>query len=349
MLNLNRYLMPAEWAPHQATWIAWPHLDSDFPGKVEAVRWAYCELIRHLCKEERVEILCASETLEADARERLKRSGISSNIFFHRKDYVRTWLRDSAPSLVKDHSASSNIWVQWKFNAWALYDDFGPDAEIPQYISRESSIPCQQALRPDTEAPIVLEGGAFDVDGVGNILVTEQCLLSEQQQRNPGMQKRDYELVFEKYLGASNTIWLDGGCEGDDTHGHIDDLARFVAPGRIVVASAEPNDVAQYEGCQKNIQRLKAAKGRDGRSFEIIELPFPSPIYCDGQRLPASYLNFYIANNLIMVPTFNDENDRKVLGLLAELCPDRKVIGINCVDWVLGYGSLHCSTQQQPL
>lgn len=349
MSNQKKYLMPAEWAPHQATWIAWPHLESDFPGKIEPVRWAFCELIRHLSKNERVDILCASEALEADAREKLQRSNLTSNIFFHRKDYARTWLRDSAPSLVKDLSTSSNLWMEWKFNAWALYDNFGPDASIPEYISQASTTPRHQAMRLDTSSQLVLEGGAFDVDGLGNILVTEQCLLSEEQQRNPGMNKRDYELAFEKYLGADNTIWLDGGCEGDDTHGHIDDLARFIAPGKIVVASADPSDSAQYEGCQNNIQRLKAAKDKEGRSFEIIELPFPSPIYCDDQRLPASYLNFYIANNLIVVPTFNDENDRKVLGVLAELCPDRKVVGINCVDWVLGYGSLHCSTQQQPL
>jgi agmatine deiminase len=349
MHNQNKFLMPAEWAPHKATWIAWPHLESDFPGKLEPVRWAFCELIRHLSKVERVEILCATDELEADARSKLKRSGLTSNIYFHQKSYERTWLRDSAPSLVKDSSNSSNIWMKWKFNAWALYDNFGPDAQIPDYISKASQIKTHQATRLDNNSELVLEGGAFDVDGLGNILVTEQCLLSEEQQRNPGMHKKDYEQAFAKYLGADNTIWLDGGCEGDDTHGHIDDLARFIAPGKIVVASAEASDTAQYQGCQNNIERLRAAKDKNGKSFEIIELPFPSPLYCDDQRLPASYLNFYIANNLILVPTFNDQNDRKVLGLLSELAPDRDVIGINCVDWVLGYGSLHCSTQQQPL
>jgi agmatine deiminase len=349
MDNNNKFLMPAEWAPHRATWLAWPHLESDFPGKIEAVRWAFCELIRHLCQNETVELLCASEELEADARNKLSRSNLNSNINFHRKDYERTWLRDSAPSLVKNTSNKTNLWMKWKFNAWALYDNFGPDAGIPEYIAKSSNIPSSSALRLDNNSEIVLEGGAFDVDGLGNVLVTEQCLLSEQQQRNPGFQKKDYEQIFNQYLGAKNTIWLDGGCEGDDTHGHIDDLARFIAPGKIVVASADPTDSAQYEGCQNNIQRLRAAKDHNGQSFEVIELPFPSAIYCDNQRLPASYLNFYIANNLILVPTFNDEKDRQVLGLLSEIAADRKVIGINCVDWVLGYGSLHCSTQQEPL
>jgi len=346
VINSNPNLMPAEWAPHSATWIAWPHLDSDFPGKLEPVRWAFCELIRHLSKNENVEVLCANEALKADLLNRLKRSRITQNVNAHICAYERTWLRDSAPTAV--FSGSNKKWIKWNFNAWALYENFGPDQNIPDFVSKASKIDLEEAKRLDQESSLVLEGGAFDVDGEGSILVTEQCLLSTVQERNPGLNKAGYEAAFAKYLGAHKTIWLSGGCEGDDTHGHIDDIARFVALGKVVVASADPSDTEQYESSQENISRLKNAKDAKGRTLEVIELPYPSPIHCDGVRLPASYLNFYIGNNVVLVPTFNDEKDRTVLGQLAELFPDRKVIGISCVDWVLGYGSLHCSTQQEP-
>ena len=204
-------------------------------------------------------------------------------------------------------------------------------------------------MRSDNDQALVLEGGAFDVDGEGSVLVTEQCLLSDVQARNPGFSRGDYERAFQRYLGATKTIWLSGGCEGDDTHGHIDDIARFIAPGKVVVASAHKEDSEQYESSQENIRRLKKARDARGRALEVIELPYPSPLYCDGVRLPASYLNFYMANNLVLVPTFNDEKDRLVLETLARQLPNRRVVGIHCVDWVLGYGSLHCSTQQEPL
>lgn len=341
------YLMPAEWAPHRATWIAWPHLESDFPGKLEAVRWAFCELIRHLSKNEVVEVLCSNETLKADLLNRLERSGITKNVNAHICPYERTWLRDSAPTLVAN--GTSKNWIKWNFNAWALYDNFGPDQGVPSFINKTSKLEIVPALRSDNRTPLVLEGGAFDVDGEGSILVTEQCLLSDVQERNPGFKRADYEQAFSKYLGATNTIWLSGGCEGDDTHGHIDDIARFVGVGKVVVASAEASDHEQFASSQENIARLRKAKDVNGNPLVVVEIPYPSPIFCDGVRLPASYLNFYIANDTVLVPTFNDEKDRLVLGILADLMPDRKVIGINCVDWVLGYGSLHCSTQQEPL
>lgn len=339
--------MPAEWAEHRATWIAWPHLESDFPGKLDAVRWAYCELIRHLSKNEVVEIFCANQELKSDLMTRLERSNIKGEIRMHVKEYERTWLRDSAPTAVR--SSSGSVWIKWNFNAWALYDNFGPDQRLPEAVAAISEIPLEKALRPDLAEALVLEGGAFDVDGAGTILVTEQCLLSDVQERNPGLGKAGYETAFRNYLGADQTIWLAGGCEGDDTHGHIDDIARFVAPGKVVLASAHKDDTEQYESSQQNLDRLKKARDARGQSIEVIELPYPSPLYCDGTRLPASYLNFYVANNLVAVPTFNDPKDRLVLGIFSDLFPDHEVVGINCVDWVLGYGSLHCSTQQEPL
>lgn len=337
--------MPAEWAQHRATWMAWPHLEDDFPGKIDAVRWAFCEAIRHLHRDEMVEVLCGTEEIRADLHKKLERTGIRSNVRSHLCTYQRTWLRDSAPTLTR--AGTTKQWTKWRFNAWALYDDFGPDQGVPDFIAKVSETSIAPALRPDNGQPLILEGGAFDVNGEGSLLVTEQCLLSDTQVRNPGLTRAGYEEAFARYLGATNTIWLSGGCEGDDTHGHIDDIARFVNPTTIVVASATEADREQYESSQENIARLRAAKDSHGRSFEIVELPYPSPIHCDGNRLPASYLNFYIGNSVVLVPTFNDEKDRIALGILSELMPDRKVVGINCVDWVIGLGSIHCSTQQE--
>jgi agmatine deiminase len=194
----------------------------------------------------------------------------------------------------------------------------------------------------------VLEGGAFDVDGNGSVLVTEECLLSTVQARNPGLGKEGYGKIFAQYLGAPNVIWLKSGCSGDDTHGHIDDIARFVPGNTIVCASAAKDDREQYESSQENLAILRAARDTRGERFNVVELPYPTPLYCDGARLPASYLNFYIANGLVLVPTFNAPEDRLALGILSDLFPNRAVIGIHCIDWVLGYGTLHCSTQQEP-
>jgi len=341
----GKLIMPAEWDSHRATWIAWPHLASDFPGKIDTVRWAFVELIRQLSQNETVEILCANKELQADCLARIKRSGVTGKVRTHLLPYERTWLRDSAPTFVRGEKPQ---WIQWSFNAWAKYDNFGPDKFIPDSISKISALPMSSAIRPDKKEPVILEGGAFDVDGEGSVLVTEECLLSTVQERNPGLTKASYEKVFAEYLGATNTIWLKGGCAGDDTHGHIDDLARFVSPKTIVCAVASKEDSEQYEGSQENLSILKSAKSAKGKKFEIVELPYPTPLFCDDARLPASYMNFYIANDVVVVPTFNDEQDRLVLGTLSELMPDRKVVGIHCVDWVLGYGSVHCSTQQEP-
>jgi agmatine deiminase len=346
--SVESYSMPPEWAPHRATWIAWPHLDSDFPGKMEPVRWAFCELIRHLSRVEQVEVLCANESLKSDLLARLERVNVPTNaVKAHIVPYERTWLRDSAPTLVK--SAGKNIWMTWCFNAWAKYDDYGADQRIPAAISGLSGIGMVQAFRPDATRPLVLEGGAFDVDGRGTIMVTEECLLSQDQERNPGLERQGYESAFSKFLGASRTIWLKSGCEGDDTHGHIDDIARFVAPGVVVINAPSEKDKTNYAGFRENLAILQSAKDANGEKLNVVEVPSSAPIFCDGVRLPASYMNFYIANGIVLVPTFNDANDRKALGILSELMPDREIVGINCVDWVLGYGSLHCSTQQEPI
>jgi agmatine deiminase len=340
--------MPAEWEPHRATWIAWPHLESDFPGKLQAVQWVYTEIVRQLSQSEQVEVLCATAKIKEQAQQMLNVSGIVGDFRLHVAPYHRSWLRDSAPSCVIQDGKPA--WVEWQFNAWAKYDDFKDDLLVPKTVAQISKRSIIKALRSDNGEPFVMEGGAFDVDGQGTVMVTEQCLLSKVQERNPGLTREGYEEAFKRYLGAAKTIWLSGSCEGDDTHGHIDDVARFVGVGKVVVMAAAKGD-SEYEEAAKNIAALKAARDNRGGRLEVIELPFPEPIYVveNGEkiRLPASYANFYIGNSVVLVPTFNDPKDREVLGVLGELFPGRRVVGIHAVDYVLGFGTLHCSTQQE--
>jgi len=344
---LRNLYVPAEWEPHRATWIAWPYLESDFPGKIDAVRWAYCEFIRHVARVERVEILCLNAELERDARNRLGRQEIKGDIRFHQVPYNRSWLRDSGPIGVKKRGSSDTSWLSFLFTGWGALPEVELDQQVPAFIAQASGRKLE-VVRYDQNQP-VLEGGMLDVSGDGLILVTEECLLSTTQERNAGFSKADYEIIFAEKLGASHTIWLPYGVAGDDTHGHIDNVARFIGPRKVVVASANQSDRVQYEKTQANIAALKAFKTPTGESLTVVELPFPEARYCDGMRFPAGYLNFYFATETLLVPTYNDPNDRVVLGLLAELLPTHKVVGIHCGDWILGGGSLHCSTQQEPL
>ena len=338
--------MPAEWEEHRATWIAWPYMESDFPGKVDAVRWAYCEFIRHVSRVERVEVLCLNEELEADLRGRLSRQQIAGDIRIHRTPYNRSWLRDSGPIGVSRGGEHDASWVSFLFTGWGALPEIELDQKIPHFIAQTSGRPLD--VIHATQGQPVLEGGMLDVSGDGLILVTEECLLSEQQQRNAGFTKKDYEEIFSKTLGAGHTIWLPNGVAGDDTHGHIDNVARFIAPRTVVVASAPESDREQYEKLQQNVAALRAYATPSGERLTVVELPFPEPRYCDGARFPAGYLNFYFANGMVLVPTYNDVNDRLALGVLSDLLPKHTVVGIHCGDWILGGGSLHCSTQQEP-
>jgi agmatine deiminase len=336
--------MPAEWEPHRATWIAWPFLESDFPGKIDAVRWAYCELIRHLCREEWVEVLCCTNEMKSDLETRLSRQNISGDIRIHIAQYDRSWLRDSGPIGVLGNTPQ---WKSFAFTGWSVLGGFERDQGVPQFISDVTGLPNNPVVINNKR--VVFEGGMIDVNGDGSILATEECLLSQNQERNPGFQRKDYEQLFHDSFGAHETIWLPFGLVGDDTHGHIDNVARFVKSRTVVVASAPVHDTEQFNRTEKNIEALTAFRTRSGDALEVIRLPLPEPRYCDGDRFAAGYANFYIANNLVLVPTYNDPQDRVALGILSDLFPERKVIGINCTDWILGGGTLHCSTQQEPL
>ena len=341
--------MPAEWEPHAATWIGWPHHRPDWPGKFEPIPWVYAEIVRVLHRNERVEILCHGEAARADAERALQAHDVNlSRVRLHMLATDRVWVRDSGPTAVV--TADGGVeWIAWRFNAWAKYENYRSDALVADAIARLSELPLVEAVRPDGGGRLVLEGGAIDTDGAGQLLVTEECLLSPVQERNPGLDRAGYERAFAEYLGIRRTIWLGEGCVGDDTHGHVDDVARFVAPDTVVVAyEADPSD-ENHARSVDNLRRLKAAARATDGGLRIVRLPFPRPVIMEGERLPASYANFYAANGVVIVPTFNDVNDRVALNTLAELFPDRDVVGIHAVDLVWGLGTLHCLTQQQPV
>jgi len=342
--------MPAEWEPHEATWLAWPHNREDWPGKFQPIPWVYAEIVRLLAARERAHILVEDSAAERRARGILKRAGADlERVEFHAWPTDRVWTRDSGPIFVRDAQGQVAI-TNWRFNAWAKYDDWRKDDQVP---GRVAELLQMRAWEPTIDVGgearrIVLEGGSIDVNGTGALLTTEECLLSDVQQRNPGVSRERLEQVFSDFLGIDQVIWLGRGVAGDDTHGHVDDISRFVGQETIVTA-VEPNTRdANHEPLAENLARLKAARTLDGKQFTIVQLPLPRPVVFRGQRLPASYANFYLANRLVLMPTFHDPNDRVALNTLAEVFPDREVIGIHSVDLIWGLGALHCMTQQQP-
>ena len=350
--------MPAEWESHRATWIAWPHHEPDWPGKFGPIPWVYTEIARALALFEPVEILCQSEEIVESATEMLKAHGARlDRIRLHVVPTDRVWLRDSAPIGVRD-AAGDVVLLDWKFNAWAKYDNWALDDRVGAAVASITGLRREEPrvrLKPDTTANrtsgerIVLEGGGIDVNGDGLLLVTEEWLLSDAQVRNPGLSRGDYEQIFAEWLGIDRTIWLGEGCVGDDTHGHIDDIARFVARDTVVLAVEEDSSDENHERSMDNLRRLELASKAPGvAALHIVTLPFPRAVVMNGERLPASYANFYIGNGVVLVPTFNDPNDRVALDILANLMPSHRIVGIHAVDLGWGLGTLHCLTQQEP-
>jgi agmatine deiminase len=341
-------LMPAEWQPHRATWVAWPHHEPDWPGKFGPIPWVYAEIVRALADHERVEILCQSDAVRAAAQQTLEAHAVSlDRVRLHLVPTDRVWLRDSAPIVVHDDAGAVRL-LDWRFNGWAKYDNWQRDDQIGQVIAGITGVPRHEPTMADGTR-IVLEGGGIDVNGDGLLLVTEEWLLSDVQVRNPGLTRADYEAIFREWLGVRQTIWLGEGCVGDDTHGHIDDVARFVSRDTIVLAVEEDPADENHARSMDNVRRLQhASKAAGIGPLEVVRLPFPRPVIMQGERLPASYANFYIANDIVIVPTFNDASDRVALNTLARLFPTRRVVGIHAVDLVWGLGTLHCLTQQEP-
>jgi agmatine deiminase len=338
--------MPAEWEPHEATWLAFPHNTSDWPGRFGPIPWVYADLIKKITAGERVELFVNDEGHEKKARRVCKAMGVDlGQLRFHRFPTNRIWTRDTGPIFVRDQRQGVAI-ARFRFTAWAKYPDFRNDDKNPVRAAKKLKLPLIEARHDDRD--VVLEGGAIDVDGAGTLLTTEECLLDPKVQvRNPGFSQADYEAVFAQYLGVRRTIWLGQGIAGDDTHGHVDDLARFVDARTIVLCHEPDGGDANHRPLGENRERLQSAKLADGTRPEVVSLPMPAPVVFAGQRVPASYANFYITNAAVLVPTFNDPNDRVALGILSELF-DRPVIGIHALDLVWGLGTLHCMSQQQP-
>jgi agmatine deiminase len=340
------FRMPAEWEKHEATWLGWPHELTDWPGKFAPIPWAFAEMVRLLSQVERVFLLVEDGAAEKRARGILKKAGAKlESVEFFRVPTDRGWMRDSGPICVKNN-AGEVAYNNFVFNGWAKYDNHKKDAAA---VSRTNARHKRRVFLPmHGGRRVVLEGGSIDVNGKGTLLTTEECLQSKVQERNPGFTKQDYAEVFREYLGVTNVLWLGHGIAGDDTHGHVDDLTRFVNERTVVTVIEESRDDKNYEALQDNLSRLQQMKDQDGRSLTVETVPMPKAVYFDGQRLPASYANFYIANGLVIVPTFNDAKDRVALNTLAKLFPGREVVGIHCRDLVLGLGTLHCMTQQEP-
>lgn len=336
---MSDYRMPGEWAPRAATWLAWPHHARDWPGKLAAVHWVYVEIVRLLAPHERVEILVRDDALARRIRRWLTDAGVDLNrVGLHRQLTDRSWTRDSGPTFVQ--SPDETAAVCWRFNAWAKYSNWNFDVLVGRRIAELAG--CRAIVPRHKGRTVVMEGGAIDSDGAGLLLATEECLLSDVQIRNPDFTRDDYERVFAEYLGVENTVWLGEGVAGDDTHGHVDDVARFIAPKRVAAAVETDRRDQNYAPLAENWKRLQAA------GLEVVELPMPRPLHFRGERLPASYANFYVGAKKVLVPTFNDPNDRVALNALATAFPDREVVGVHSIDFVWGFGTLHCSTQPQP-
>ena len=341
------FRMPAEFAPHASTWIAWPHNPKDWPGRFQPIPWVYAEIVRHLASVEDVQVLVNDAAAAQRALGILRRAGANvARVHFHLWPTNRVWTRDSGPIFVRNDAGEVAV-TDWQFNAWAKYEDWRLDDQIPARVAELLGLPC---WRPEWAGQrVILEGGSIDTNGAGVLLTTEECLLSEVQQRNPGLGRADLERAFQEYLGIERVVWLNRGIAGDDTHGHVDDITRFAAENVIVTVTEKNREDENHLPLAENLDRLRAARNLRGEPFEIVELPMPAPVVFEGQRLPASYANFYIANGLVLVPTFNDPNDRHALNALAGVFAERKVVGIHCGDFIWGLGALHCMTQQQPL
>lgn len=342
-----QFVMPAEWAKQKRIWLAWPHQKADWPGKFEPVPWVFAEIARHICEGQRLGLVCKDDAAKRAAKAVLKRAHVNvKHVDFLVTPTDRGWMRDCGAIWVRDTQSNALLGLDWGFTGWAKYPNHKADDTLPPQMLAVSG---HAGLTPThKKRTVVLEGGGIEVDGEGSIIVTEEWLLSKTQVRNKGFTREDYEAVFAKYLGATNTIWLDKGIVGDDTHGHVDDITRFVAPGKIVTVVEHDKADANYALLQENLKRLKKARDAKGKKFEIIELPMPRPVLFDGERLPASYANFLICNAVVLVPVFNDVADRDALNILQDCFPTRKVIGIYARDLVWGLGTIHCLTQQEP-
>jgi len=347
------YRMPAEWEPQRATWLAWPHNRADWPGKFEPIPYVYAEIVRHLARAARVELIVSSAGAEARTRTILTDANVlpalEECIHFHHWPTNRGWLRDSGPIFVKDKKGTVGL-TNWKFNGWAKYKNWQLDNKLPEKIAalRGCMVFAANIEAGAVSQPIVLEGGSIDVNGRGLLLTTEECLLSDVQQRNPGLTRRQIEAALGGMLGVEKVLWLERGIAGDDTHGHVDDIARFVGPRTVLAACEDDPADENHAILNENLKRLRKMTDTAGKALEVVPLPMPAPIVFKGQRVPASYAKFYISNRTVLVPVFDDTNDLKALNIIQRALPKHSIVPIYCGDLIWGLGAIHCMTQQEP-
>ncbi|MCH4552754.1 agmatine deiminase family protein [Aestuariibaculum lutulentum] len=345
-MNTEQWIFPAEWEQQQAVLLCFPHNGNDWPGKYEAIQWAFVEFIKKVATVEGVIVVVASDKLKEKVTGMLDMAHVNmEHVSFIVHKTNRSWMRDSGPIIVK--KGAERLALNFNFNGWAKYSNFKLDKHVPEKVAGFLNVPLKQVTYKGK--PVIVEGGAIDVNGKGTLLTTEECLLHPTiQVRNEGFTKEDYEAVFKEYLGVTNVIWLGDGVEGDDTHGHVDDLARFVNEDTIITVVEDNPEDANYKPLQDNLKRLQKSKLENGKNPNIVTLPMPKRLDFDGIRLPASYANFLIINKAVLVPTFNDSKDRIALNIIADCFPDREIIGISATDFIWGFGTLHCLSQQIP-
>ena len=346
MTTKSNRRFPAEWEKQEGILLCFPHNGNDWPGKYEAIQWAFVEFIKKVALFENVFLMVSDEKLQKKVSQMLTTAHVdlaAISFIIHKTN--RSWMRDSGPIIVKN--GTKNEALDFNFNGWAKYTNFQLDKWVPSIVAKFLDLPITQATY--NGKAIILEGGAIDVNGKGTLITSEECLLHPSiQVRNPNFTKADYEAIFKDYLGVSNVIWVKNGIEGDDTHGHIDDLCRFVNEETIITVVESDKKDANYQVLQDNFEILQNSKLENGKSTKIISLPMPKKLDFDGIRIPASYANFLILNKCVLVPTFNDVNDRKALNIIADCFPDREIIGISAIDLIWGFGTLHCLSQQIP-
>lgn len=336
---------PAEWEKHQATLLSFPAERRDWPGKYHVIKWAFVDLIKKITTYEPVILVVKSDEMHGKVAVMLEKAHVDQSVVTYIiKDTNRNWMRDSGPAIVKTADNGREA-IQFGFTGWAKYKNHRKDQEIPAVVAQYLGIPVTEAIY--NNKLVVLEGGSIDVNGSGTLITTEECLMDPVQQiRNKGFKREDYEKVFQEYLGVTNTIWLGEGIEGDDTHGHVDDICRFVNRN-TVVAVQEPNTIdPNHYKLDANLEILKNARLENGEKLNVVTMPMPGRLDFEDLRLPASYVNFLMTNGCVLMPTFNDKNDYKALGILTDLFSERDVIGINAVDLVWGLGTLHCLSHE---
>ena len=343
-----RYILPAEWEPHSATWLVWPQNVSDWPGKFQKIKFVYREIVSHLCESEKVRIIVSPGETRQRAENFLREQSVDlANVEFYDCPTDRSWIRDSGPFFVREDSAELSI-LDFGFNGWAKYPDWENDDLVPGFIAETLGLYSKSPTRLGRK--VILEGGSIDVNGECSLITTKQCLLSpDKQERNPSFEKNDYEEIFSEHFGVTNILWLNKGIEGDDTNGHVDDICRFTGPGTIALCLEDNPEDPNYFPLRENLEILQDLRLKNGERIEIIPLPMPSPLFFDDERVPATYANFYISNEKVLVPTYNDPKDREALGILSELFPARHVVGIDCVDLAWGFGAIHCITKEEPV